>query len=164
MFNLYLKSTYFRIPTARPISGFKSLTKEVNCSNTDDTDPDWLNICRHSYYCDLIDSIDTKEECLETGLLELWGYDFNYSAITTDDILAKAQLIHNSLGLLGALPVYGDLKISCSDGVLAGFVVISCITLPRDRIGRGYTLHVQLTGSLIVHRVNRVYRVNMKSA
>ena len=52
----------------------------------DPNDPytqEYLNICQHDTYCDILEQ-NTKIEmtCMESSILELWGYDYDFSTIT----------------------------------------------------------------------------------
>ena len=52
----------------------------------DPTDPytqEYLNICNHTLYCQALEAT-TKIEmtCMESSILELWGYDYDFTTIT----------------------------------------------------------------------------------
>ena len=50
----------------------------------------WLAPCYPTDWCPYIEKAQ-KPECLETSLLEIWGYDFDYSTITREQILEEVN-------------------------------------------------------------------------
>jgi len=50
----------------------------------------WLAPCYPTDWCPFIEKAQ-KPECLETSLLEIWGYNFDYSTITREQILEEVN-------------------------------------------------------------------------
>ena len=50
----------------------------------------WLAPCYPTDWCPFIEKAQ-KPECLETSVLEIWGYNFDFSTITRDQILEEVN-------------------------------------------------------------------------
>ena len=76
------------------------------------TDPyvqEWINICRHEDYCDFLDIMtEIKMECMESSLLELWGYDYDFTNITRQEILdmVNSEIVNGTFGPIINLDTY----------------------------------------------------------
>ena len=49
----------------------------------------WMNVCTHDTYCAWLEILTSEQGCLENSILEIWGYDYDYSSITRQEILDK---------------------------------------------------------------------------
>ena len=50
----------------------------------------WLAPCYPQPWCTMVEQ-GTRTECFEKSLLELWGYEFDYTTLTDDDIIEKVN-------------------------------------------------------------------------
>ena len=87
-----LPTSSYRLPVVQKVESKNSLMNgQYICDNPpqppfDPNDPytqEYLNICQHDTYCDILEQ-NTKIEmtCMESSILELWGYDYDYTTIT----------------------------------------------------------------------------------
>ena len=111
------------------------------CSNWPDPpyDPpseeflDWVNICWHTQYCQNITS-QLQYVCYNSSILELWGYDFDYSSISKEDILEKVNQ-NNLIGHLGPIQLEKYMTpIRNSDGLIIGATALSLTWLGQANI------------------------------
>ena len=64
---------------------------------------EYLNICNHTLYCQALEAT-TKIEmtCMESSILELWGYDYDFTTITRylifspNILLSKTEFSHKN--------------------------------------------------------------------
>lgn len=74
-----------RIPVNPSTYLKEKVVKKPNCSSNH-MDLDDLNLCQHDAYCQAFANVET--DCLETGILELWGYNSSvYDNLTQEQIL-----------------------------------------------------------------------------
>lgn len=117
---------HFRIPIPPSLPGTK-IDTVLDCDTAPPPLPDisnyvqWMNICNHTAFCDLVDQMEFSQVCLENSLLELWQYDTDLiSTLSKQDILDKL----NSAELIGTFgPVNLDsymTAIRSDDGSIKG--------------------------------------------
>ena len=97
----------FRLPVVQEVSSrvssarLASLSLPEICDTfppniTDITDPyvqEWFNLCRHEDYCNILDNqFEIELECIESSILELWGYDYDFTNITREEILEMVNM------------------------------------------------------------------------
>ena len=63
----------------------------------------------HEQYCDILESMtEIKMECMESSLLELWGYDYDFTNITRQEILdmVNSEIVNGTFGPIINLDTY----------------------------------------------------------
>jgi len=63
---------------------------DPNCLDPSERPTPWLAPCYPDSWCAMVE-FGTQSECFEKSLLELWGYEFDYSTLTDEDIIKKVN-------------------------------------------------------------------------